>query len=393
MVSTLKARKVRRRTGRAVQVRHGNERYPAFVPFPLPPDPPLALGVKDRALLEAANRALGRLDAMTALLPEPALFVYSWVRKEALVSAQIEGTQSSYEDLLLYESDQAPGVPVDDVREVSDYVAAIETGLARLRKGTPLSTRLLREIHAVLLRGGRGRQKNPGTLRRGAVWIGGRDPARALFVPPPAARVRACLDDLAAFAREPMPVLVKAALAHVQLLTIHPFRDGNGRLGRLLVTLLLCADGALHEPTLFLSLHFKENRAEYYARLQAVRTRGDWEGWLRFFLQGVIATADEGVASTRRVLALFEKDRRRLERLGRRASTAFRVHEHLQKHPIAGAREIEAALKVSYPTVAAALTRMERLGIVREITGFKRNRVYAYAPFISLLSEGADPIP
>lgn len=384
---------MKRRTGRAVQVRHGDGRRPAFVPFPIPPDPPLVLVATDRTLLEDANRALGRLDAMTSLLPEPALFVYSWVRKEALVSAQIEGTQSSYEDLLLYESDQLPGVPIDDVREVSDYVAAIEMGLARLRKGTPFSTRLLREIHAVLLRGGRGQQKDPGTLRRGAVWIGGRDPARALFVPPPAPRVRSCLEDLAAFAREPMPVLIKAALAHVQFLTIHPFRDGNGRLGRLLVTLLLCADGALQEPTLFLSLHFKNHRVEYYERLQAVRTHGDWEGWLRFFLQGVIATANEGVSSTRRVLSLFEKDRRTLERLGGRASTAFRVHEHLQKHPIAGIRDIQTALKVSYPTISAALTRMERLRIVREITGFKRNRVYAYAPFISLLSEGADPIP
>lgn len=189
-----------------------------------------------------------------------------------------------------------------------------------------------------------------------------------------------------------MPVLLKAALAHVQFETVHPFRDGNGRMGRLLITLLLCADGALGEPTLFLSLHFKSRRREYYDRLQAVRTDGDWEGWLRFFLEGVIETSDDAVSTTRRILSLFERDRRRLEGLGRSASTAFRVHEMLQRRPIAGIREIETALKLTYPTIAKALIRMEALGLVRELTGFRRNRVFAYAPFVALLSEGTDPL-
>lgn len=381
-----------RRTGRLVSVRHREGRYRAFVPFPLPPDPPLALGPADHALLERANHALGRLDAMTSLLPEPALFVYAYVRKEALMSSQIEGTQSSYEDLLLYESDQVPGVPLDDVREVSDYVAALELGLRRLRAGLPFSVSLLEEIHRVLLRGGRGRDKAPGELRRGAVWIGGSDPARARFVPPPAPRVRACLEALVRFTRAPAPILLKAALAHVQFETIHPFRDGNGRLGRLLITLLLSAGGALTEPILFLSLHFKSHRRDYYDCLQAVRTEGDWEGWLRFFLEGVVETSDEAVDSTRRILSLFEKDRRRLEGLGRGASTAFRVHEYLQRKPISSAREIEAALTVSFPTISKALAGMETLGLVREVTGFKRNRVFAYAPFIALLSDGTDPL-
>jgi Fic family protein len=386
---------MKRKTGQVVKVGGGDDAYQAFVPGPLPPDPPLKLSAADHDLIERANRALGKLDGMTSLLPDTSLFIYAYVRKEALVSSQIEGTQSSFSDLLLFESDQAPGVPLEDVREVSDYVAALDHGLERLRGGFPLSLRLLREIHGVLLRSGRGSNKTPGEFRRTQVWIGGSRPGNARFVPPPTDKVVECMRALEKFLHgEPVetPTLLKAALAHVQFETIHPFLDGNGRLGRLLITFLLCAEGALSEPILYLSLHFKSRRQEYYDHLQQVRTHGDWEGWVRFFMEGVITTSEEAMSTTRRILALFERDRRSLETLGRAAASAFRVHEYLQKKPITGIREMEKYLRLTYPTVAGALDRMKKLRIVKELTGFKRNRVFAYAPYVELLSEGTEPI-
>lgn len=386
---------MKRTTGEAVRIGSGHEAYTAFVPSPLPPKPPLALTAADHDLLERANRALGKLDGITSLLPDTSLFIYAYVRKEALGSSQIEGTQSSFSDLLLFESDQVPGVPLEDVREVSDYVAALDHGIKRLRNGFPLSLRLLREIHGVLLRGDRGNNKTPGEFRRSQVWIGGTRPGNARFVPPPTDRVVECMGALEKFLHgDPAetPTLLKAALAHVQFETIHPFLDGNGRLGRLLITFLLCAEGALSEPILYLSLHFKSHRQEYYDHLQRVRTHGDWEGWLRFFLEGVIRTSEEAVTTTRRILALFEKDRRQIEKLGRAAASAFRVHEYLQKKPITGIREMEKDLGLTYPTVAGAVDRMKKVRIVKELTGFKRNRVFAYAPYVELLSEGTEPI-
>jgi Fic family protein len=384
-----------RKTGTYVRVPHGGEPFDAFVPAPLPPDPPLQLTAADHALVEQANRALGRLDALTALLPNTDLFIYAYVRKEALVSSQIEGTQSSFADLLLYESAQVPGVPVEDVREVSDYVAALDHGLSRLRGGFPLSVRLLREIHGVLLRSGRGSDKTPGEFRRRQVWVGGPRPAQARLVPPPFDRVPDCMSAFEKFLHgdpEETPTLLKAGLAHVQFETIHPFLDGNGRLGRLLITLLLCAERALSAPILYLSLYLKTHRADYYDHLQRVRSDGDWEGWLRFFLRGVVETAAEALATTRRILALFAADRKKLEGLGRAAASSFRVHEQLQKKPITGVRELEHALGLTYPTVAAALGRMAMLGIVRELTGYARNRVFAYQPYVALLSEGGEPL-
>jgi len=386
---------MKRSTGQLVRIGGGEEAYQAFVPVPLPPDPPLKLTAADHDLIERANRALGKLDGMTSLLPDTSLFIYAYIRKEALVSSQIEGTQSSFSDLLLYESDQAPGVPMEDVREVSDYVAALDHGLKRLRGGFPLSVRLLREIHGVLLRSGRGSNKTPGELRRSQVWIGGSRPGNARFVPPPPGEIAECMGALEKFLHgDPVetPTLLKVALAHVQFETIHPFLDGNGRLGRLLITFLLCAEGALSEPILYLSLHFKGHRQEYYDHLQRVRTHGDWEGWVRFFLDGVISTSEEAVSTTRRILALFEEDRRSLEALGRAAPSAFRVHQHLQRKPITGIREMEKDLGLTYPAVAGALDRMKKLRIVKELTGFKRNRVFAYSPYVSLLSEGTEPI-
>ncbi len=365
------------------------------MPVRLPPDPPLALRSEDHDLVEQASRALGRLDGLTSLLPDTSLFIYAYVRKEAVFSSQIEGTQSSLADLLLFESDQAPGVPLHDVREVSDYVAAMQRGLSRIRGGDPLSLELIREIHGLLLRGGRGNEKSPGELRDRQVWFGGSRPANAKFVPPPADRVEACMADLVAFLNdepEKTPTLVKAGLAHAQFETIHPFRDGNGRVGRLLITLLLCAEGALTAPILYLSLHFKIRRLEYYERLQRVRTHGDWEGWMRFFLEGVADTAEEALATTRRILALFEADRRKIEGMGRAVASALRVHEALQRKPIATLRELATTLGLSYPTIASAIERMRALGIVDELTGHARNRVFAYAPYVELLSEGSEPL-
>ena len=386
---------MKRTTGSYVRIGAGDEAFEAFVPAPLPPDPPLQLTAKDHDLLERANRALGRLDGLTAMLPDTSLFIYAYVRKEALVSSQIEGTQSSFADLLLYESDQVPGVPLEDVREVSDYVAAVDHGLKRLRGDFPLSLRLVREVHGVLLRSGRGSNKTPGEFRRSQVWIGGSRPGNARFVPPPTDRVVECMGALEKFLHgDPVqtPALLKAALAHVQFETIHPFLDGNGRLGRLLVTLLLCAEGALSEPILYLSLYFKVHRQEYYDHLQRVRTRGDWEGWLRFFLNGIVDTAEEALNTTKRILALFDKNRRQLEGLGRAAASAFRAHEYLQRKPITGIREMAKDLGLTYPTVASTLDRMKKLRIVKELTGYKRNRVFAYAPYVELLSEGTEPI-
>jgi Fic family protein len=386
---------MQRQSGEIVRVGSGEDAFGAFIPVPLPPDPPLELSATDHSLVERANQSIGKLDAMASLLPNTALFIYAYVRKEALVSSQIEGTQSSFSDLLLYESDQSPGVPIEDVREVSDYVAALDHGLERLRGGFPLSLRLLREIHGVLLRSGRGSYKTPGEFRRSQVWIGGSRPGNARFVPPPTDKVGECMGALEKFLHgDPVetPTLLKAALAHVQFETIHPFLDGNGRLGRLLITFLLCAEGALSAPILYLSLHFKSHRQEYYDRLQRVRTHGDWEGWVRFFLEGVISTSEEAISTTRRILALFEKDRRNLEKLGRASASAFRVHEYLQKKPITGAQELAKDLKLTYPTVTGALERMKQQHIVKELTGFKRNRVFAYAPYIELLSEGTEPL-
>jgi Fic family protein len=385
---------MKRRTGTRVRVGEGATAFDAFVPEPLPPEPPLRIGKREQALLDRARDALTRLDAMTAMLPDVSLFLYAYVRKEALLSSQIEGTQSSFADLLLFESDQAPGVPVDDVAEVSDYVAAMQLGLERVRASFPLSVDLFRAVHRVLLRGGRGNDKRPGQLRRGQVWIGGATPAKAVFVPPPPDRVDGCMRELADFLGDTKtPTLIKAALAHVQFETIHPFLDGNGRLGRLLVTLLLCAERALAEPILFLSLAFKSRRATYYDLLQRVRTHGDWESWVVFFLESVIETADEALGTTKRILAMFQEHREQLSTLGRGAASALRIHAHLQRHPVTGVRDAAAALDLTFPTVGKALDAMKRLRIVDEVTGHRRNRIFTYAPYIALLSEGAEPPP
>ena len=367
----------------------------AFVPNPLPPEPPLVLDDDLLDLLARANLALGRLDGLTAVLPDPGVFLYTYIRKEAVLSSQIEGTQSSLSDLLLFENEAAPGVPLNDVQEVSNYVAAMQHGLKRVRGGFPVSLRLLKEIHALLLTKGRGSEKEPGEFRRSQNWIGGTRPGNAAFVPPPADYVAECWGALEKFLHDDkvrLPVLVKAALAHVQFETIHPFLDGNGRVGRLLITFLLCTEGALHEPTLYLSLYLKQNRARYYELLQAVRKEGDWEEWLRFFLAGVEQTATQAASTARRLMALASKDTQRIQEIGRAAGTALRVHQLLQAQPIVSIPVAAERLKLSFPAVNTGLGHLVKLGIVRELTGKIRGRLFAYDAALKLLNEGMEPL-
>jgi Fic family protein len=373
----------------------GAETVRAFVPKPLPPDPPLAIDPALRQRLDEALLALGRLDSVGMLLPDTHLFLYMYVRKEAVLSSQIEGTQSSLSDLLLFEIEEAPGVPTDDVVEVSNYVAALEHGLARCREGFPLSNRLIREMHEKLLSRGRGATKEPGEFRRSQNWIGGSRPGNARFVPPPPERVPDLMGDLERFLHdEPTPLerVVKAALAHVQFESIHPFLDGNGRIGRLLITMLFCLDGVLREPLLYLSLYFKQNRDEYYRLLDLVRTEGNWEEWIGFFADGVRITADGATATARRLAEVFREDRTKVRHLGRSAGSALRVHEALQRRPVASVGRLVAETALTTPTVSAALAGLMRLGIVREITGRRRNRLFSYETYLSLLQQGTEPL-
>jgi len=345
--------------------------------------------------LEAAGLAVGRLDGASALLPDTALFLYAYVRKEAVLSSQIEGTQSSLSDLLLFELEDAPGVPEADVVEVSNYVAALDHGLTRLREGFPLSGRLLREIHAVLLSRGRGSSREPGEFRRSQNWIGGTRPGNALFVPPPPTAVPGCMAALERFLHaedDGLPVLVRAGLSHVQFETIHPLLDGNGRVGRLLITLLLCHAGLLREPLLYLSLHLKQQRPVYYELLDRVRREGDWEAWLAFFLEGVKETADSAVSTAQRLAVVFQEDRQRAEATGRRAGSALRVHEALKARPILSISAAAEATGLSFPAASSAMELLQELGIARERTGKRRNRLFAYDRHLAILSEGTEPL-
>ena len=382
------------RLGRYIVKTYGAESVRSFVPPPLPPNPPVRLEALQR-LLEQANQSLGRLDGLASVLPNLSLFIHAYVRKEAVLSSQIEGTQSSLSDLLLFENDEAPGVPLKDVQEVSNYVAALTYGLERLRGGFPLSLRLIREIHEVLLSKGRGSDKQPGEFRQSHNWIGGARPGTAAFVPPSPELVLDCMSALELFLhdqRADLPLLIKAGLVHVQFETIHPFLDGNGRLGRLLITFLLCAAGTLREPILYLSLYFKQHRPAYYDLLDRVRVKGDWETWLDFFLTGVRDTAEQAAAAARRILVVFEEHRRKIEALGRPAASVLRVFEHMQRNPIMSIPAAAGRIGISAPTVAKSLDHMRQLGMLREITGRQRHRLFVYDAYLAILSEGTEPI-
>jgi Fic family protein len=373
----------------------GGEPVRAFVPAPLPPAPPLAFEGALQQALEAAVLAVGRLDGVSSLLPDRSLFLYSYVRKEAVLSSQIEGTQSSLSDLLLFELDEAPGVPLDDVVEVSNYVAALDHGLTRLRRGFPLSNRLIREIHEVLLSRGRGRGKSPGEFRPSQNWIGGTRPGNAVFVPPPHTSVPDCMAALERFLHaedDGLPTLVRAGLAHVQFETIHPFLDGNGRVGRLLITFLLCHAGMLSEPLLYLSLYLKQHRPDYYALLDSVRRDGDWEAWLMFFLEGVRVTAAGAVETARRLADMFRDHRAAIETKGRRAGSALRVHDAIKARPILSMPEICRATGLSFPAASSAMNLLMEMKIARELTGKRRNRLFVYDRYLAILNEGTEPL-
>lgn len=363
----------------------------AFVPNPLPPHPPLVWDSSLHRMAERAGVAIGRLSGVTGQLPDAQLFLYSYVRKEAVLSSQIEGTQSSLSELLLFENDAAYGAPLDDVTEISNYVAAMEHGLKRLGEGFPLSLRLLKEVHGVLLAKGRGSEKRPGEFRTSQNWIGGSRPGNALFVPPPPDQVIPCMGSLELFLHNSeVPTLIRAGLAHAQFETIHPFLDGNGRTGRLLVTLLLCHDHVLAQPLLYLSLFLKTHRSAYYELLQRVRTHGAWEAWLDFFLQGIEETANQAATTASRLLQVFQQDRARLHALGRRGVSAIRLHDILQKQPVVTVPRLTSKFGFTAPTANSALAVLIEQGIVREITGYRRNRVFSYAEYLRTLNEGTE---
>ncbi|MBX9770418.1 MAG: Fic family protein, partial [Candidatus Obscuribacterales bacterium] len=336
---------------------------------------------------------LGRLDSVSILLPDTSMFLYMFVRKEAVLSSQIEGTQSSLSDLLLYEMDQEPGVPVEDVEEVSNYVAALNHGLMRLAEGFPISLRLLKEMHSVLLSKGRGSHLTPGEFRKSQNWIGGSRPSNAVFVPPPANQLLECMGHLEQFLHDqpsPTSTLLKAALTHVQFETIHPFLDGNGRIGRLLITLLLCWKQVLKEPMLYLSLYFKQHRQQYYTLLNDVRLTGNWEAWLEFFADAVIATSKQSMQTAQRLVKLSREDREAILSLGRISNSVLRVHQGLLDRPIASAKWLVKNTHLSPATVNKCLLELQSLGITKELTEQKRNKLFSYAKYIEILNEGTE---
>ncbi len=362
----------------------------AFVPGPLPPDPRNLDLAPLQTILAEANQAIGRLDGMTSAFPDLNLFLYSYVRKEAVLSSQIEGTQSSLSDLLLYENAETPGVPLDDVREVSNYVTALNHGLKRLRGGFPLSLRLIREIHQVLLAKGRGSHAQPGEFRKSQNWIGGSRPGNASFVPPPPDCVMSCMSDLESFLHheDSLPLLVRAGLAHAQFESIHPFLDGNGRVGRLLITFMLTEKKVLREPVLYLSLFFKKHRRLYYDRLNGTRREDGWNEWLDFFLQGVRDTANQAAQTAVEIDKLFRVDKESIEEFGRGAPSAQAIYKLAQVKPMFSIRHAASKSGLSFPAASAAVQRLASIGILSEASGKRRDRLFVYSKYLQVLNRG-----
>jgi Fic family protein len=375
-------------SGRYVTSTVSGERVRAFVPGALPP---YARGLDLASLqtiLAEANQAAGRLDGMTSAFPDLNLFLYSYVRKEAVLSSQIEGTQSSLSDLLLYENEETPGVPLDDVEEVSNYVAALNHGLKRLRGGFPLSLRLIREIHEVLLAKGRGSHAQPGEFRNSQNWIGGTRPGNAAYLPPPPEYVLECMGDLESFLHreEGLPLLIRAGLTHAQFESIHPFLDGNGRVGRLLITFMLTEKQMLHEPVLYLSLFFKKHRRLYYDRLNGTRNGDGWNKWLDFFLQGVRDTANQAAQTAGEIDKLFRTDKASIEQFGRSALSAQSIFQLAQLSPIFSIKHAAHKSGLSFPTASAAIERLAKAGILQESSGKRRDRLFTYAKYLRILN-------
>ena len=379
----------RQHTGEYEIISITGERVKAFIPTPLPPKPPVVLTPELHRLHDQALTAIGELNAQGTYLPCAPLLLYSFIRKEAVLSSEIEGTQSSLSDLLASESDGAVGVPQDDITEVSNYVAAIQHGLKRLQEGMPLSLRLLKEMHEVLLHRGRGSTKSPGEFRTSQNWIGGSRPGNAAFVPPPPHRVMECMGDLELFIhdeKEAMPDLIRTALAHVQFETIHPFLDGNGRAGRLLIIFMLCNVGILKHPLLYLSLYFKVHRDEYYSLLTRTRISGDWEAWIAYFLDAIVKTANQAVETAQLLMAQMKRDEDVLRQTPRVGSAVYQVLDVFKSKLASNSTSLIEESHLSAATVHNVLTKLVHMGILREITGMKRNRVYVYEACLKLLN-------
>ncbi len=413
----------KKRVGTYVRQGIPGEYYKSYVPVKLPPEPALQME-QLYPYLDKAIQAVIELNTLAKSISNSSLFIFMYVRKEALLSSQIEGTQSSFADLILFEHDQKPHVNKEDVEEVSHYVAAMQYGLKHLHGGFPLSLRLIREIHAVLLSGGRGKHKTPGLpaealakageFRRSQNWIGGSRPGNALFVPPSPDYLKDCLSDLEKFFYDEKclyHILIKVGLVHVQFETIHPFLDGppslklwrtapaealaeagNGRVGRLLIILMLCESGFITEPILYVSLYLKQNRTLYYELLQQVRENGAWESWLEFFLQGVAYSAKQACATIEKINILFEEDMRMINDLGKVRFSVLEVFEYLKKLPQLSAVMLSQEIDMSEPTARVALDHLQQLNIVKEISGKKRNRVYVYKKYLDILEQGTDPL-
>lgn len=385
---------MKRKTGRFERNVAGGESVEAFVPDPLPPSPPLELGARLGERVRLAEQSLGRLELAGAMVPSVDWFLYAFVRKEAVITSQIEGIQATLVDLLRFEA-QGAEEPTADVREVCNYVDALRYARAQLAspKGLPLSMRLLSESHRRLMRGVRGASKQPGKIRTSQNWIGGSRPGNAAFVPPPPHRLPDLLSDFEKYLnqddREASP-LVRAGLAHVQFETIHPYLDGNGRIGRLLITLLLEESGALTQPLLYLSLFFKRHRDEYYRRLSAVRSDGDWEGWLDFYLDGVATIAEEGVTSARELFALVTRDRERVLSAGGTSVAAVRLLEALPRQPVVSVGSAMKVLETTKPTAGRAIDSLVTAGVLIETTGRRRDRGFAYQAYLDLLRKGTE---
>jgi Fic family protein len=368
--------------------------YEAFLPNQLPPEfkPDPAL----ERLESLASHALGSLDAITDFLPDTNIFLYSYVRKEALLSSQIEGTQSSLSDLLLYESEAVPGVPINDVEEVSRYIEALNEGHQKLMGNKHLHQNIIQDLHHILLSSGRGSNKQPGTIRKTQNWVGGEKPGSALYVPPPAENLAALIENLFFYMNDKKAdstALRRAGIAHAQFETIHPFYDGNGRIGRMLISLMLTSEGLLRQPLLYLSLYFKQNRSEYYELLQKVREENAWNEWMIFFYRGVTEVAKGAQSTAKRLLTVFADDRRRIEKTsGRFSGTLLRIHEEFKEKISLRQKDIIQKLGISAPTASKAMKQLTQLGIIREITGKERYSIYAYQKYLDILGEGAEPL-
>ena len=386
---------MKRKAGYYITQKITGESFRAYVPSPLPLNqfhPSLDWEVLF-PLFEKATAKLAELKSLQQHIPNPNLFLYSYVRKEALLSSQIEGTQSSFSDLILFEHDQKTTVSLEDVEEVSHYVKALSYAIERIQAGFPLSLRLLREIHHILLQGSRGKEKESGEFRRSQNWIGGTRPGNALFVPPPPEELPRLLGNLEIFLHESnLPPLLKAGIAHLQLETLHPFLDGNGRLGRLLISLLLTVEGTLEEPILYLSLYLKEHRSLYYQLLQEVRTNGDWEKWLTFFLEGVIYSAQDGISTIEKMEQLFKNDQAIITTLGRARFSCQEAWEYMKQLPQITAPLLAKGLSITPPTARVVLMKLEKVGILEEISGKKRDKIYIYRDYLTLLEKGTEPL-